>query len=80
MADAHRRAFDTVLVWKVDRFGRSLKGLVTALADLHALGIAFLSLRDNLDLTTPTGRLTFQIIGALAEFERAMIQECVCAA
>ncbi|HLW52957.1 MAG TPA: recombinase family protein [Candidatus Angelobacter sp.] len=77
MADAYRREFDTVLVWKVDRFGRSLKGLVTSLADLHALGVAFVSLKDNLDLTTPTGRLTFQIIGALAEFERAMIAERV---
>jgi DNA invertase Pin-like site-specific DNA recombinase len=55
----------------------ALKQLVTALADLHALGISFVSLRDNLDLTTPTGRLTFQIIGALAEFERAMIAERV---
>jgi DNA invertase Pin-like site-specific DNA recombinase len=57
MADAHRRRFDAVLVWKIDRFGRSLKHLVNALADLDAYGVAFISLRDNLDLTTPTGRL-----------------------
>jgi DNA invertase Pin-like site-specific DNA recombinase len=66
-----------VLVWKIDRFGRSLKHLVNALADLAAYGVAFISLRDNLDLTTPSGRLMFQIIGAMAEFERALIQERV---
>jgi hypothetical protein len=49
------------LVWKVDRFGRSLKHLVNALADLGAYGVAFISLRDNLDLSTPSGRLMFQI-------------------
>jgi DNA invertase Pin-like site-specific DNA recombinase len=77
MADAHRRHFDAVLVWKIDRFGRSLKHLVNALADLGAYGVAFVSLRDNLDLSTPSGRLMFQIIGAMAEFERALIQERV---
>jgi DNA invertase Pin-like site-specific DNA recombinase len=66
-----------ILVWKVDRFGRSLKHLVNALADLGAYGVAFVSLRDNLDLSTPSGRLMFQIIGAMAEFERALIQERV---
>ena len=77
MTDAHRRRFDAILVWKIDRFGRSLKHLVNALADLGAYGVAFISLRDNLDLSTPTGRLMFQIIGAMAEFERALIQERV---
>ncbi len=77
MTDAHRRRFDAVLVWKIDRFGRSLKRLVNALADLGASGVAFISLRDNLDLSTPSGRLMFQIIGAMAEFERALIQERV---
>ena len=66
-----------MLVWKIDRFGRSLKHLVNALAELAALGVAFISLRDNLDLSTPSGRLMFQIIGAMAEFERALIQERV---
>jgi DNA invertase Pin-like site-specific DNA recombinase len=79
MTDAHRRRFDAVLVWKIDRFGRSLKHLVNALAELGALGVAFISFRDNLDLSTPSGRLMFQIIGAMAEFERALIQERVCA-
>jgi DNA invertase Pin-like site-specific DNA recombinase len=77
MSDACRRRFDAVLVWKIDRFGRSLKHLVNALADLAAFGVAFISLRDNLDLSTPSGRLMFQIIGAMAEFERALIQERV---
>jgi len=77
MADAHRRHFDVVLCWKVDRFGRSLKHLVNSLADLDSYGIAFVSLRDNLDLSTPSGRLMFQIIGAMAEFERSLIQERV---
>ena len=77
MADAHRRKFDAVLVWKIDRFGRSLKHLVNALADLCAYGVAFVSFRDNLDLSTPSGRLMFQIIGAMAEFERSLIQERV---
>jgi DNA invertase Pin-like site-specific DNA recombinase len=65
MVDAHRRRFDAVLVWKLDRFGRSLKHLVNSLAQFESLGIAFISLRDNLDLTTPSGRLMFQIIGAM---------------
>jgi len=77
MSGACRRRFDAILVWKIDRFGRSLKHLVNALAELAALGVVFISLRDNLDLSTPSGRLMFQIIGAMAEFERALIQERV---
>jgi DNA invertase Pin-like site-specific DNA recombinase len=77
MADAHRRNFDAILVWKIGRFGRSLKHLVNALADFCAYGVTFISFRDNLDLSTPSGRLMFQIIGAMAEFERSLIQERV---
>jgi DNA invertase Pin-like site-specific DNA recombinase len=77
MADAHARKFDTVLVWKIDRWGRSLKHLVTSLADLDAYGVAFVSLRDSLDLSTPSGRLMMQLLGAMAEFERALIVERV---
>ena len=77
MSDALLRKVDGVLVWKIDRFGRSLKHLVNSLADLSACGVAFVSLRDNLDLSTPSGRLMFQIIGAMAEFERSLIQERV---
>jgi DNA invertase Pin-like site-specific DNA recombinase len=77
MADASQRRFDAVLVWKLDRFARSLRHLVNALAELEALGVAFISFRDNVDLSTPSGRLMFQIIGAMAEFERSLIQERV---
>jgi len=77
MADAHKRKFDVVLVWKLDRFGRSLRHLVNALAEFESLGIAFVSLSDNLDLSTASGRLMFNIIGAMAEFERELIRERV---
>jgi DNA invertase Pin-like site-specific DNA recombinase len=77
MTDAHRRQFDAVLVWKIDRFGRSLKHLVIALADLDAYGVAFISLHDKLDLSTPTGRLMFAVIGAMAEFELSLTKERV---
>ncbi len=77
MVDARQRKLDVVLVWKLDCFGRSLKHLVNALAEFEALGITFASLKDNLDLSTPSGRLMFQIIGAMAEFERSLIQERV---
>jgi DNA invertase Pin-like site-specific DNA recombinase len=76
-SDAKQRKFDAVIVWKLDRYARSLKHLVCALADFEALGITFVSLRDNLDLSTPSGRLMFQIIGAMAEFERSLIVERV---
>jgi DNA invertase Pin-like site-specific DNA recombinase len=77
MQEAHSRKFDVVVVWKIDRWGRSLKHLVTSLADLDAYGIAFVSLRDSLDLSTPSGRLMMQLLGAMAEFERALIVERV---
>jgi DNA invertase Pin-like site-specific DNA recombinase len=77
MVDVHRRRFDAVLVWKIDRFGRSLKHLVNALADLVAYGVAFVSLRDNIDLSTASGRLMFQIIAAMAEFEISLTKERV---
>lgn len=77
MADASRRKFDAVLVWKLDRFGRSLRHLVNAIAELEAIGVAFISFRDNLDLSTPSGRLMFHVVSAMAEFERALIQERV---
>jgi DNA invertase Pin-like site-specific DNA recombinase len=73
----HQRKCDIVLVWKLDRLGRSLRHLVNILAELEARGVAFVSLRDNLDLSTPSGRLMFNVIGAMAEFERALIQERV---
>lgn len=78
MADAQQRKLDAILVWKIDRFGRSLKHLVNALSNLESYGVAFISLRDNLDLSAPSGRLMFQIIGAMSEFEKSLIQERVC--
>lgn len=77
VADAHRRKLDAVLVWKLDRFGRSLKHLVNSLAEFESLGIAFISLKESLDLTTPAGRLMFGIVSAMAEFERDLIRERV---
>jgi putative DNA-invertase from lambdoid prophage Rac len=77
MADAKRRRFDVVLVWKLDRFGRSLRHLVNSLAEFEALGIAFVSMTDSLDMTTPQGRLMFGIISSMTEFERSLIRERV---
>jgi DNA invertase Pin-like site-specific DNA recombinase len=79
IAAAHSRQFDAVLAWKLDRLGRSLKHLVVTIEDLSSYGVAFVSLRDNLDLSTPSGRLMLHIIGAMAEFERELIRERVCA-
>jgi DNA invertase Pin-like site-specific DNA recombinase len=62
MSDACRRHFDAILVWKIDRFGRSLKHLVNALAELAALGVAFVSLRDNLDLTWKTSQILSRVV------------------
>lgn len=75
--DAKARRFDTVLVWKLDRFGRSLKQLVNALAEFDALGVAFVSLRDGFDLTTPAGRAMFGMVAVMADFERDLIRERV---
>ena len=77
MKAARRRKFDLVLCWKLDHIGRSLKHLVNFLAELEAVGVAFVSFSDNLDLSTPQGRLMFQVIGAMAEFERSLICERV---
>lgn len=74
---ARKRQIDLIVVWKLDRFGRSLKQLVNALEELSSFGVGFISYQDNLDLTTPQGRLMFHIIGAMAEFERELIRERV---
>jgi len=74
---AKTRKLDVIAVWKLDRFGRSLRHLVDSLAELKAVGCAFVSLRDNLDLSTPAGRMMFHVIGAMAEFERELIRERV---
>jgi len=77
MTAARGRTLDAIVCWKLDRFGRSLKHLVTAMADLESCGVTFIALRDNLDLSTPSGRLMFHVIGAMAEFERDLIRERV---
>jgi DNA invertase Pin-like site-specific DNA recombinase len=77
MADAHRRKFDVVIVWKFDRFARSVSHLLRALETFNALGIAFVSLSEQMDTTTPTGRMIFTVLGAVAELERSLIVERV---
>lgn len=77
MRDAHKRLFDVVLVWKFDRFARSLKHLIESLDEFSALGIDFMSLTEGVDTTTPAGQLLFHIVGAVAQFERDLIAERV---
>ena len=75
--DARRRRFDVVVCWRLDRLGRSLKHLVTLLDELQVLGVAFVSLQEGIDATTPAGKLQMHILAAIAEFERARIAERV---
>ena len=77
MADAHRRGFDAVVVWKFDRFARSVSHLLRALETFQALGIEFVSLSEQLDTSTPTGKMVFTVLGAVAELERSLIVERV---
>src|ERR1700674_2919205 len=77
LADAKRRRFDTVLVYRYDRFARSLRQLVNALSEFDALGIHFVSLHEGVDTSTPNGRLVFGIFASIAEFERELIRSRV---
>lgn len=77
MVDAGRRRFDAVLVYRYDRFARSLRHLVNALEEFRALGIDFISLHEGVDTTTPNGRLVFGIFASIAEFERELIRDRV---
>ena len=79
VADARRRRFDVLVVWRLDRLGRNLRHLVTLLDDLQAVGVAFVSLGEGIDATTPAGRLQMHLLAAIAEFERARIAERVAA-
>ncbi len=77
MVDVKRKRFDVVLVWKFDRYTRSLKHLVTSLHEFQNLGIDFISLTEGVDTSTPLGRCLFGIIGSMAELERDLIRERV---
>src|SRR5437762_5406984 len=79
LADARRRRFDVVVCWRLDRLGRNLKHLIALLDELQALGVAFVSLAEGIDATTPAGKLQMHILGAIAEFERERIRERVLA-
>ena len=77
MADAHKRRFDIVCVWKFDRFARSVSHLLRALENFRALGIEFCSYSEQLDTSTPAGKMVFTVLGAVAELERTLIVERV---
>ena len=71
----HLREGDLVVIWKLDRLGRSLRDLVNLVTDIQAKGAGLKSLNDSIDTTTPQGKLTFHLFAALAEFEREIIRE-----
>ena len=75
MAAARRREIDVVLVWRLDRWGRSLADLVVTLKELAELGVGFVSLTEALDLTTPTGRAMAGLLSVFAEFEHEILRE-----
>jgi DNA invertase Pin-like site-specific DNA recombinase len=77
LADAHRRRFDAVVVWKFDRFARSVSHLLRALETFNSLGVAFVILSEQIDTSTPTGKMIFTVLGAVAELERSLIAERV---
>ena len=77
MADAHKRRFDVIVVWRFDRFARSVSHLLRALETFNALGVAFVSLSEQMDTTTPAGKMVFTVLGAVAELERSLIVERV---
>jgi DNA invertase Pin-like site-specific DNA recombinase len=77
MADAHQRRFDVVCVWRFDRFARSVSHLLRALETFKALGIDFVSYSEQMDTSTPAGKMVFTVLGAVAELERSLIVERV---
>lgn len=77
LAAARRREIDVVLVWRLDRWGRSVADLVSTLQELQHLGVAFVSLTEALDLTTPAGRAMAGLLAVFAEFEREILRERV---
>lgn len=77
LAAARRREIDGILVWKLDRWGRSLPDLVLTLRELNEVGVAFVSLTEALDLSTPSGRAMVGLLSVFAEFERDLLRERV---
>ena len=77
LAESRKRRFDAVVVYRYDRFARSLRQLVNALGEFDALGIQFVSLHEGVDTSTPNGRLVFGIFASIAEFERELIRDRV---
>ena len=77
IAAAHRRRFDSVVVWKFDRFARSVSHLLRALETFKALGVEFVSLSEQLDTSTPAGKMVFTVLAAVGELERSLIAERV---
>lgn len=74
LADIRSKNINTVICWKLDRFFRSIKDLVTTLNELNELKVNFISLRDNIDLSTPSGRLLAHLLGSIAQFESELIK------
>ncbi|MBK9096714.1 MAG: recombinase family protein [bacterium] len=77
--DVQKRNTDIVLVWKFDRFARSTRELINALEEFNNIGVDFISYKENIDTSTPAGKILFTMISAFAEFERAIIRERVIA-
>jgi DNA invertase Pin-like site-specific DNA recombinase len=77
MEGAHRRRFDCMVVWKFDRFARSVSHLLRALETFKAQGIEFVSFSEQMDTSTPAGKMVFTVLGAVAELERSLIVERV---
>lgn len=77
LAGCRRRRFDAVVVYRYDRFARSLRQLVNALGEFDALGVQFVSIHEGVDTSTPNGRLVFGIFASIAEFERELIRDRV---
>jgi len=77
LAGCRKRLFDAVVVYRYDRFARSLRHMVNALGEFDALGIQFVSIHEGIDTTTPNGRLVFGIFASIAEFERELIRDRV---
>jgi len=77
MADAYRRHFSAVVVWKFDRFARSVSHLLRALETFKQLGIEFISLSEQVDTSTPAGKMVFTVLGSVGELERSLIGERV---